>query len=265
MLVNKQKFTIGADPEVFVKQDGNFISAHDLVPGTKVDPFIVDKGAVQVDGMALEFNIDPASSYQEFQTNLDVVQETLKGMIGDREFLDKASVMFDDDFTKDIPPLNLILGCDADYNAWTMEENPTPDASSNMRTAGGHIHIGGIPSEDPFDPSHFDLCARLARILDYTLGTYSVLWDKDDQRRSMYGKAGSFRPKEYGMEYRTLSNQWLFDKNVTKFVYDSIERALKLMFNPMFEPSSKFRDIINNSDRTSNFFNDNEYVKQLGV
>ena len=58
MLVNNKKFTIGADPEVFVADSltNTFVSAHDLVPGTKLEPFAVNKGAVQVDGMALEFN-----------------------------------------------------------------------------------------------------------------------------------------------------------------------------------------------------------------
>jgi hypothetical protein len=60
------EFKIGADPEFFLrdKATGKFVSAHGLIPGTKRQPMKVDKGAVQVDGMALEFNIDPV-------TNLD--------------------------------------------------------------------------------------------------------------------------------------------------------------------------------------------------
>ena len=49
---------IGADPELFVKKDGVVVSGHDLIQGTKADPFPVQDGAVQVDGMALEFNIE---------------------------------------------------------------------------------------------------------------------------------------------------------------------------------------------------------------
>lgn len=255
MIVNGQKFTIGADPEVFVADINNtFVSAHDLIPGTKREPFVVPKGAVQVDGMALEFNIDPAESYEEFEDNINSVQATLAGMIGDKKFIQDASVYFDEEFMKGVPEFNLVLGCEADYNGWTLDTNPAVDASTMMRTVGGHVHVGGFFSDDPFTPEHFNNCARLARIMDYTLGAYSVLWDKDDKRRSMYGKAGSFRPKKYGMEYRTLSNSWIFNTDLIKFVYNATQEALEKMFDPEFDVEESVRNLIDNSDRKSDFF-----------
>lgn len=263
MKIFGKDFTIGADPEIFIGDGGSFISAHNLLPGSKQEPHVVKNGAVQVDGMAAEFNIDPASSLEEFNHNLDSVQETLKGMIGDKQFLKVASVEFDEGFTKGIPLENLELGCEADYNGWTLAENPSPEAALNMRTVGGHVHLGGFFSKDPFKWSHFETSARLARILDYTLGVYSVLWDKDDKRRGMYGKAGCFRPKTYGMEYRTLSNSWLFDKKLTKFVYEGVERALVLMHDPDFSPPEEVTNIINTSDRGSSFFHNNPLAKEV--
>ena len=262
MIINGNEFTIGADPEIFVGKDGKFVSGHGMVPGDKANPFKVDKGAVQVDGMALEFNIDPAKSFEEFDNNLTSVKNTLESMIGDKEFLDVASVKFDDEFKRNVPMENLELGCEADYNAWTGCENEPPDVNSNMRTAGGHVHIGGIFCSNPYRPVHFKTCARLARLLDFHLGTFSVLWDHDDQRRSMYGKAGCFRPKPYGMEYRTLSNKWLFRSDLRKFVFDSVELALRDMFSG-FDPEDYVRGIINNSDRTSQFFVNNKRVEGL--
>ena len=61
-----QEILIGCDPEVFVKKDGLFKSAHGLIKGDKKNPFKIRSGAVQVDGMALEFNIDPAHNEDEF-------------------------------------------------------------------------------------------------------------------------------------------------------------------------------------------------------
>jgi len=265
MEINGKNYTIGADPEIFMGHNGQFVSAHNAVPGSKAMPHYVDKGAVQVDGMALEFNIDPADNFDQFQDNLDTVQEILKEMIGENEFLNTVSVNFDEKFMEGIPSSALELGCSADYDGWTMNETPKPDAKEMMRTAGGHIHIGGFFSEDPFRPDHYIKSARLARILDYTLGVYSILWDKDDKRRSMYGKAGSFRPKSYGMEYRTLSNKWIFDPTNVKFVYESVVDALNLFEDPDFEPDESVKDIINSSDRNSSFFVNNPKVNLIGV
>jgi hypothetical protein len=268
MKINGVEITFGADPEVFVKDLTSvtrFMSAHNLIPGTKAMPFPVKQGAVQVDGMALEFNIDPASTFEEFDNNLTVVQQQLRSMIGDREFLEDVTVYFDKDFVKDVPMVNLMLGCEPDYNGWTLDANPEVDGSKNMRTVGGHLHIGGFETDDPFHPNHFNKMARLARILDETLGVYSILWDKDDNRRSMYGKAGSFRPKRYGMEYRPMSNQWIFKKPLVEFVFNAAKEGVEKFFQTGYEPSEMVRSIIDNSDRTSSFFSGNEKAKLLGV
>ena len=179
-------------------------------------------------------------------------------MIGDNEFLNDVSVFFDEKFLEDVPDFNKVLGCQADFNGWTMGEITPPDQDVMMRTAGGHIHIGGFFSKDPFNPQHFMKSAKLARILDETLGVYSILWDDDDQRRKMYGRAGSFRPKEYGMEYRTLSNKWLFNPNLVRFVYDSVKEALSKMFEEDYTVNEEIQHIINTSDRKNKLFLNNE-------
>jgi hypothetical protein len=45
-------------------------------------------------------------------------------------------------------------------------------------------------------------------------------------RRGIYGGAGSFRPKPYGMEYRTPSNNWTFDSATRQWVFMQVDRAL---------------------------------------
>lgn len=249
MIINGKKFTIGADPEIFAQREGKFISAHNLIPGSKINPHKIKNGAVQVDGMAMEFNIDPSDSLEKFKENLTSVQSTLKDMIGDAEFLKQVSVSFDEEFAKHIPPENLLLGCSPDFDGWTCSQIEPPNALSFMRTAGGHIHIGGFRSKNPYRHQHFEKCARLARLMDYTLGIYSIFWDDDDTRRSMYGRAGSFRPKSYGMEYRTLSNKWIFDEGLVEFVYEGTKKAIELLFTD-FEPDPHVAEIINNSDRS---------------
>lgn len=262
MNINGVDFTIGADPEIFVAEKGKTISAHGLIQGDKKNPFRVNRGAVQVDGMALEFNIDPASSKEEFKENLHTVQEQLAAMIGDRQFVNAVSTHFDEKYLKTVPLEALDLGCEPDFNAYTMDMNDRPDSSGNMRTVGGHVHIGGFMSENELETPHMSLSARLARYMDEEVGVYSILWDKDDNRRAMYGKAGAFRPKVYGMEYRTMSNAWIFHEGLISFVYDGVERALTKMFGQE-EVHPEIEHIINTSDRNNEFFKNNPLVDEL--
>ena len=245
MNINGIEITVGADPEIFIGHGPEPVSAYGVVPGTKQEPFRVERGAVQVDGMATEFNIDPANTSEEFQLNLTTVMNQLKSMIGDCEFIDTASIDFSDEIIKTQPLEALLLGCEPDYNAYTLEENPTPVPPGNMRTAGGHIHIGGLPSDDPQSPQHLQTMSRLIKAMDECIGTYSIFWDRDDRRRSMYGMAGAMRPKSYGVEYRSLSNKWIFNENLVKFVYDGVARSLERAFDVKWKPQSVSRNIIN--------------------
>ena len=86
---------VGADPEVFVQQQGIFRSAYNLIKGDKKNPQRVNKGAVQVDGMALEFNIEPAANADEFLVNIDTVFNTLRSMVPDYDIAVTPVAHFD--------------------------------------------------------------------------------------------------------------------------------------------------------------------------
>lgn len=262
MRINGVDFTVGADPELFIGKGGVAASAYGLIEGDKKNPQPVKNGAVQVDGMALEFNIDPAKNFKEFNNNLDSVLGQMMDMVPDYHVIPEASVMFPKELMESQPEEAIELGCEPDFNGYSMEANPRPDQSGNMRTAGGHIHIGGFFTNNPMDDVHFSSCQRLARILDEELGIYSILWDKDDKRRSMYGQATCFRPKTYGMEYRTLSNSWLFSKKRQKFVFDAVNRSLRRMFDQNDEVDYRCVHIINDSVRDSDMFRWNGLARQ---
>ena len=265
MLIANTEHTFGCDPEVFLAQGGDFKSAHNLIPGTKEKPYKVDKGALQVDGMAAEFNIDPASSYTTFQENIDGVIDTLKSMVSGYDIIEQSTVKFDLDFLLEQPLESIQLGCEPDFNAYTMSTNEPPDITAPLRTAGGHAHIGGFDTSNLSQDEHFCRMSRLTRIIDETLGVYSLLWDYDDERRSMYGKAGAFRPKSYGMEYRSLSNKWIFNKKITEFVYNSLGNSLRKFYMKDYEPNKDVREIIDSSDRKASIFNNatSDFVRGL--
>jgi len=215
------KILIGADPELFVrnKNHGAFVSGHGLIPGTKYQPHKVDCGAVQVDGMALEFNIDPAETVDEFFRNINTVRDRLQRMVSGYELVADPVAEFEESVLSAQPPEALELGCEPDFCAWTGQENPRPDGKVNFRSGAGHIHIGWCDGADVRSKNHMEDCLSVVKQMDYYLGIHSLQWDTDNRRRSLYGKAGAFRPKPYGVEYRTLSNAWLRDPKLIRWVY----------------------------------------------
>lgn len=253
--INIPIITVGADPELFIrdKKTKKFISAHDILPGTKEKPYPVQLGAVQVDGVAAEFNIAPAKDYQNFTHNCQTVLEQLKTMVGEgNELVTEPFAVFDKEYWDKLPAKPKELGCNPDYNGWEAVVNSSPDDSKNptMRTASGHIHIGWGKKFDPKDNLHFTDCCIVAKQMDYVLGIYSLLWDQDPNRRTLYGKAGCFRPKEYGIEYRTMSNKWLTDTKIINWIWKQAYLGMAELFkgNVYHEKfGDKARKIIDNN------------------
>jgi len=215
---------IGADPELFCMKNGIYISAHMLLPGTKHEPFFVENGAVQVDGVAAEFNIDAAETEDEFVGNIHSVihqmEEIIKSNDPEVSLVYTPTATFDADYFFGLPDDVLALGCEPDFCAYSGKANEKPETKEPFRTGSGHIHIGWTSGEDTTPGSaHFEACREVVRALDENLYGLSLSWDSDDKRRSLYGKMGSFRPKNYGVEYRPLSNRFLVDDEIIKTVY----------------------------------------------
>lgn len=244
--------TLGCDPEIFVKEKltGNFYSAHGLVPGNKDTPFVVPNGAVQVDGLALEFNIDPASSKEDWVDSINSVYGTLVGMLPDHLEVAPGEPVahFPVDHYIAQPHDALELGCEPDFNAYTMTENPRPNTEDKpMRTAAGHIHIGWRTGGDN-DPAHFLHCCEMVKFLDALVGVPSLAYDDSSERRTLYGQAGAFRVKDYGLEYRVLSNKWCETTELMGLVYEQTTSAVNLFLSGARLPEDALegaRNIIN--------------------
>lgn len=228
-------FTIGADPEIFLKAGGKPISAHDLIKGTKKEPHPVDGGAIQVDGLATEFNVEPVSFSDTVAFNDGIVKvmkqlhAAVKESNPSASFMKETSVEFDPEYMASLPDDVLVLGCDPDWNAYTCEKNPTPDGSVNFRATGGHIHLGWTKYMPVDDPEYIEICADIVKVLDLYIGLPCRILDPDDRRRTMYGKAGSFRPKPYGLEYRTPSSIWIHNKSTRMAVAQSIFKVVSAL------------------------------------
>lgn len=242
---------VGADPEVFAKRNGSWLSAFGLIPGTKEAPHKVKDGAVQVDGMALEFNIDPANTEDVFVHNIQSVMAQLADMVEDVELVAEPVARFGYDYIKSQPEEARDLGCNPDYNAWAGGcANDKPNVDLPFRTGAGHVHIGWTQGEDVSNFAHVHSCIAVIKQMDFFLGLPSIIFDKEVERRSMYGKAGAFRPKSYGAEYRVLSNKWVGDEKLMRWVFRATQAGMNALVEGRFM-EAKYGDIshiINNSD-----------------
>lgn len=209
-------------------------------------------GGLQADNVLAEYNIPPAASADQFDTNVFNTHWLVEEYLNKLGMYSKynPSGYFEQDQLQH--PDAFAVGCSVDYNAYTKSINPKPKfKQEGFRTCGGHVHFSWeeeIPS-NPRQASKFDkyLHERISKIirqLDLYLGVPSLLLDLDNERRRLYGKAGSYRIKCYGPniiggEYRTLSNFWADPKymgkynkwvfNTTEFVFNNIDNLEEVL------------------------------------
>lgn len=226
------KFTLGADPEVFMKDAQNsFYSAIGIIGGSKRAPRPLDElgagFAVQEDNVAVEYNIPPADSSEKFQLYINQAMSHLSDMIS-KQGLHFVNVSATNEFPEWQlqDPRAQEFGCDPDFNAWDNgRRNPRPKAADQaLRSCGGHVHIG-YKFKSKKD------VIKCIKYLDLFLLVPAQLMDDGKLRMELYGKPGAFRFKPYGAEYRSLSNFWIFDSKYQKWVWDSVEQALHAFEN----------------------------------
>lgn len=237
------KLLTGSDPELFFKRpDGRIMTACGLVGGTKEEPIPYPYGAIQEDGAAAEFNTKPASTLEEFLLYNTSMYKVIEGIAkgAGLEVAHRASARFPM-FLLNEHPQCMVSGCAVDYNAYTGEPNPNPDVHDNLRTAAGHIHLG---YDEDLEYKH------LVSYLDWRVGCWSVIKDDDTTRREKYGKAGAFRPKPYGLEYRVPSNFWLRTEGLMRGIYHHTTQAYELALANARKPDdNEIIEAINTHDK----------------
>lgn len=247
MLKPMKGFTFGSDPELFIlDQNGEPVSAVGIIPGDKSNPYPVNGGAVQCDGMAAEYNTNPAKTYEEFEDNTETVLGELRKFLPTGYTLAALpSVVFSQKAWDAAPDEAKVLGCSPDFNAWTGGVNPPPEDVSNptMRCAGGHLHIGWTSGAGD-NIQHIRHCQDLVRQLDCYLGYWSLVHDTDPTRRRLYGKAGACRYKDYGVEYRTLSNFWVLDREIRREMWNRMVKAVSDMRTDYFPERKEYSQLV---------------------
>lgn len=242
--------TIGGDVEVFVrdKSTKELDSAIYYLQGTKKNPQATAHGFVQYDNVLAEFNIEPADSPARFERNTSNIKQDLQAiLLNQGKYIDISASHHMPDHAL-LHPEARVFGCEPDYNVWALEVEEPIDALQvgNFRTAGGHIHIGW----EEMGEITVEEQMRVAKNCDLHLGLPSVLMDDDVKRRSLYGKAGHFRPKPYGIEYRVLSNFWIKSPTTMRWAYkQAVNAFIAGDYNHTRKDARMIERAINTSDK----------------
>lgn len=243
---------LGSDPEVFVSTlDGKIVSGIDLIPGDKENPHPIDKlgHAIQVDNIAWEYNIPPCATREDFIKSIHFVKDYLQETANEFGLTLSSLASAEVDEAELQHPNAKRFGCDPDLNVYTLSQNETPDSNTNLRCVGGHVSFG-------FNEPSIDQIETIVKLFDIFLTAPAVIYDSDTRRRELYGKPGSFRAKEWGVECRALSNFWIMTKELTGWVYDQSLFIANLAIHDPAQAnfiistySERALEIIDNSDK----------------
>lgn len=228
------KVLLGCDPEFFIMKDGVVVPAYlSNVTGSKETPQKLSVGAVQIDGMALEFNINPANTLEEWRYNIKTTMKEIEEMISLDcfEIAKCVTNKFSYDTMRQTPSKYKELGCNPDYHACVSEYymRAVPDwLRQSSRHCGGHIHIGWTQDKDINDQSHILDCQLISTILCDVFNR-SKTKGFSGNRRQFYGENCVIRVKPYGMEYRSPDNSWIFYDDSIDDVYNKIMKVFEYL------------------------------------
>jgi hypothetical protein len=137
-----------------------------------------------------------------------------------------------------LPASSRVLGCNPSLNVYGYEPISVDPVDYPYRSAGGHIHFG---TQDNNAGNKLKAVLRdtetTVRLLDAICGNTCVLIDRDrgnKKRREVYGRAGEHRLPDHGLEYRTLSNFWVFDYVLVSFVMGLARQAIHIAYESYY-------------------------------
>ena len=227
---------MGSDPEFFiVSEDNTPISAVLIAEGTKEEPKDIGDGFfVQRDNLALEGNIPPAKTKEEFISSMKHLKKYFNDKldifgaritnIGEAEFPEYIAMTPEG---QEFGCSQIIYGWHNNYydipNILEINSADTPSlADSNVRTAGFHVHIGYEILENDHKFTKMMVDTIIAKLFDLFLILPSQCMIKEPYRNSTYGLLGNYRSKPYGIECRALSSYFTDDKFLG-WVWESVE------------------------------------------
>jgi hypothetical protein len=215
------EIAVGSDLEVFLFSNElkKIVPCVGILDGTKDKPWTppgFQTGfAIQEDNVMVEYNIPPANSgplfVQYIQEGKHMVLQELSKRYGAQYSLytRKSDHKFQArDLQSDQAKL---IGCEPDFDAYEGGKmRYDPPKPGLHRACGGHIHLGG-----DFKCPDFVAALFAELMIGVRGGVHST---PDGERAKWYGKPGIYRPKPYGIEYRTPHNGWAMSSTMLERV-----------------------------------------------
>lgn len=229
---------LGADPEIFLENgDGTLLPAFTFLP-SKYEPLRTPEEGQGYywDGFQAEYNIVPSADLTEC---LKSIRYGLKALLKAAQERDPAARLSLKTVVE--TPLDMLatlnetspeyveFGCMPSFNAWGVSGMSLDGVNCPHRFAGGHIHFG-ISKYD----AAMEKIPEIVKALDAVLGVVCVsLAENFDNpiRRKYYGLVGEHRLPPHGLEYRALSDFWLFNPKLASMVLDLSRRVLVAVVN----------------------------------
>ena len=231
-MLKRVDLTYGADPELFLQQDGRIIGSERVIPEEGLRKVVVR------DGVQVELNPQPGTSPNALGVNISNAFRLLA-----RRLQEVNNVTCCFDVLVDVPRSELDalsqkareLGCQPSKNAYGEKPITVDVKEYRKRGAAGHMHLGLLTVPEVFSPrSNIDARATLIPLLDVFVANTAVLLDRDPgnaERRQNYGRAGEYRDdKPYGLEYRTPSNFWLRNYTLLDLMYGMAAFATSVLY-----------------------------------
>jgi len=213
-----------------------------FLPYTKENPFEVDGHLLHKDASMFELAIAPADEPSKVDANMfDAFNHAVAMLPDGAEMKPVPAVRYSDEaLARD--PYASVLGCGASQNIYGAP--PIANAyGDNYRYGGIHVNL---ELDGEFDP------VQTIFKLDCVLGLNSVaVWEEGyreemQRRRQYYGRAGEYRVKPFGIEYRTLPNCGIISGMM---LWRNIEKALNMDAERWMNLAPRVEEAINTSDR----------------
>lgn len=259
---------LGCDPEFFIEINGKVDGSEKIIPkeGLKQteDFYSTERhgSVIKQDGVQCELNPRAMTCRAHLHNEIVACFMTLKKSLKDYKVSSKQVIKMDKKILDNLSKEARRFGCAPSRNAYTESENKINVSPSRYlyRSAGGHIHIGHLKSDNFYKKDHEKIFAdipKLVKLFDIVVGCNGTLLDRDiwaKERRKVYGRAGDYRLPKHGFEYRTLSNFWLNDYIYMSLMFGLARMACEFVLNDWDKDIFKavehldIETIINNND-----------------